>query len=89
MKTSLKQSALITILLILMSQLAYAKPCIPDSYPKYFPSNGRVYIPCLVVKDAEGKSVSYEAELELIVSSDGQIQLLLIEPTSINVNDLS
>ncbi len=89
MKTSLKQSALITILLILMSQLAYAKPCIPDSYPKYFPSEGRVYIPCLVVKDAEGKSVSYEGELQLIVNPDGQIQLLLIEPVFIDVNLLN
>ncbi len=80
---------LIAILLILITQLAYAKPCIPNSYPKYFPSEGRVYIPCLIVKDAEGKSVSYEAELELIVSPDGQIQLLLIEPAFINVNDLN
>jgi hypothetical protein len=80
---------LIAILLILISQLAYAKPCIPNSYPKYFPSEGRVHIPCLIVKDAEGKSVSYEAELELIVSPDGQIQLLLIEPAFINVNDLN
>jgi hypothetical protein len=80
---------LIAILLILISQLAYAKPCIPNSYPKYFPSEGRVYIPCLIVKDAEGKSVSYEAELELIISPDGQIQLLLIEPAFINVNDLN
>ena len=88
MKTLLKQSVLI-ILLILINQLAYAKPCVPDSYPKYFPSEGRVYIPCLIVKDAEGKSVSYEAELELIISPDGQIQLVLIEPAFINVNDLN
>lgn len=80
---------LIAILLILISQLTYAKPCIPDSYPKYFPNEARVHIPCLIVKDAEGKSVSYEAELKLVISPNGEIQLLLIEPDFINLNDLN
>jgi hypothetical protein len=88
MKNPLKQSVLI-ILFILISQLAYAKPCIPDSYPKYFPSEGRVHIPCLVVRDASGKSVSYEAELELSIGPDGQLLLLLTEPAFIDVNDLN
>jgi len=80
---------LIAILLILISQLAYAKPCIPNSYPKYFPNEARVHIPCLIVKDAEGKSVSYEAELEVVISPNGEMQLLLIEPDFINLNDLN
>lgn len=88
MKTTLKQSVLI-ILLVLISQLAYAKPCIPDSYPKYFPSEARVHIPCLVVRDASGKSVSYEAELQLTISPNGQLLLLLTEPAFIDVNDLN
>ena len=88
MKTSLKQSVLI-ISLVLISQLAYAKPCIPDSYPKYIPSEGRVHIPCLIVKDATGKSISYEAELQLTVTPDGEILLSLTEPLLIDINNLN